>query len=470
MKKIITEAKKDVPETTPEEVKPKTPAPDITDIEGSEDLEQLASPGERDIGIQTFEGTNLIQYSYFTIQYALVDAYETKQPLMIYGDPGIGKSEIIKSFCKKIADEKNKEFLNWTALTTEQREGIIKDPKKYFLFIDIRANELDRTDIAGIPDVFANREWLTTKQPGWIHALSNPDSDGVLFLDEFNHAPEDVLKSMFQVILDKAAYERTFSKNIGIVAAGNLGDEYADALPKALTSRFTAGVLVANPDDWENWALKNGVDRNIIAYVHYNPKENFYVKPKGEHDVFPNPRAHIKLSKRIEAIKARYLQYKQQNITPPTDIYDWVQHASIEICGATWGMGFGAFIKHIRSFQWAELYKNRNQITKTADQGGFPIDKRWSLLVYLTRRLKRLTSDPKLANPKMKKEFEEFMEIFNSFTGEWFMNFVKWVKNDDEKTLNTFLRMAIEGTYNQKIKDEFMNEKLPKIKKYTTMG
>ena len=81
------------------------------------ELEDIGGP----IGnIEQYEQTDLPTFNYKSLALYINFAYNSKQPLLIYGDPGIGKSEVVKGITKQIAESKSKQYVNWSEVSTAQ--------------------------------------------------------------------------------------------------------------------------------------------------------------------------------------------------------------------------------------------------------------------------------------------------------------------------------------------------------------
>jgi len=184
-------------------------------------------------------------------------------PVFIWGAPGIGKSSIVK----QISEAKELEFL------------------------DLRLSLLDPTDLKGIP--FFNAE---TKEGVWAKPSflpSNPDSKGILFLDEINTAPPAVQASAYQLILDRKVGEYTLPQGWSIVAAGNRETDRGVVykMPPPLANRFVHFEMEVDFDDWKQWAYRRGIDVAIIAYLAYDKSMLFTFDPLSNEKSFATPRS-----------------------------------------------------------------------------------------------------------------------------------------------------------------------------------
>jgi len=184
-------------------------------------------------------------------------------PVFVWGAPGIGKSSIVK----QIAEQKELEFL------------------------DLRLSLLDPTDLKGIP--FFNAE---TKEGVWAKPSflpSDPDSKGILFLDEINTAPPAVQASAYQLILDRKVGEYELPKGWSIIAAGNRENDRGVVykMPPPLANRFVHFEMEVDFDDWKAWAYGAGIESAIIGYLAYDKSMLFTFDPTSNEKAFATPRS-----------------------------------------------------------------------------------------------------------------------------------------------------------------------------------
>jgi len=184
-------------------------------------------------------------------------------PVFVWGAPGIGKSSIVK----QIAQAKELEFL------------------------DLRLSLLDPTDLKGIP--FFNAE---TKEGVWAKPSflpSDPDSRGILFLDEINTAPPAVQASAYQLILDRKVGEYELPKGWSIVAAGNRENDRGVVykMPPPLANRFVHFEMEVDFEDWKAWAYSAGIESAIIGYLAYDKSMLFTFDPTSNEKAFATPRS-----------------------------------------------------------------------------------------------------------------------------------------------------------------------------------
>jgi len=188
---------------------------------------------------------------------------ESQIPVFVWGSPGIGKSSIIK----QIAVDKGLEF------------------------VDLRLSLLDPTDLKGIPFFDNENHEAVWASPNFLP--KNPDSKGILFLDEINTAPPSVQASAYQLVLDRKVGDYELPKGWSIVAAGNHESDRGVVyrMPPPLANRFVHLNMEVSFEDWKGWAYEQGIDSSIIAFLHYDNEKLFDFDPSQNQKSFPTPRS-----------------------------------------------------------------------------------------------------------------------------------------------------------------------------------
>jgi len=184
-------------------------------------------------------------------------------PVMIWGPPGVGKSELIAEVAKQHSVP----------------------------LIDIRLSQLEPSDLRGIPFRTDNHvEWAT---PSMLPNTERHGSAGILFLDEITSATPAVSAAAYQLILDRCLGEYEVPECWVIFAAGNRqGDRGVTySMPTPLANRFTHYNFDVNLDDWVLWAHQNGIDERVIAFLRFRPELLFDFDPALNPVAFPTPRS-----------------------------------------------------------------------------------------------------------------------------------------------------------------------------------
>lgn len=184
-------------------------------------------------------------------------------PVMLWGPPGVGKSQIVADIARK--------------------HGVA--------LIDIRLSQMEPTDLRGIP--FRSGSLVEWSIPAVLPDAGRHGEAGILFLDEITSAPPSVSAAAYQLILDRRLGEYEVPPGWVIFAAGNRqGDRGVTyAMPAPLANRFTHYEVEAHLDDWVDWAYARDIDDRVIAFLRFRPDLLFSFDPAHTPIAFPSPRS-----------------------------------------------------------------------------------------------------------------------------------------------------------------------------------
>lgn len=194
--------------------------------------------------------------------------FKQKRPVFLWGQPGIGKSELIHS----IANEMNNTKV-----------------------IDIRLPLWEPTDIKGIP--YYNSDSGTME---WAPPAELPTEDDakdydniILFLDEMNGAARNVQAAAYQLVLDRRVGTYKLPDNVVMVAAGNRESDkgVSYSMPAPLANRFLHYEIRVDFEDWQNWAVNKGIHPDVVGYLTFSKKDLNSFDPSSRERSFATPRS-----------------------------------------------------------------------------------------------------------------------------------------------------------------------------------
>ena len=197
-------------------------------------------------------------------------------PILIHGSPGIGKSTIVKTVAEDL--------------------GIG--------FIDVRLAEIDSVDIRGLPSVDNEKHSMTWNPPDFWPR--DPNSKGILFLDEITSCSRDAQVAAYEIILDRKLGDfYHVPDGWYICAAGNLVEDNAVAysMSSALANRFMHVELVEDADDWTRWAIQNSINPSVVGFIRYRPELLFNMENEDLERGWPSPRSWEKVSHMIDIME-----------------------------------------------------------------------------------------------------------------------------------------------------------------------
>ncbi|MGD8235383.1 MAG: AAA family ATPase [Chromatiales bacterium] len=184
-------------------------------------------------------------------------------PVMLWGPPGVGKSQMVAQIGARHAVP----------------------------VIDIRLSQMEPSDLRGIP--FRTGEHVEWATPAILPDAQRHGEEGILFLDEITSAPPSVSAAAYQLILDRRLGEYEVPDGWAIFAAGNRqGDRGVTyTMPAPLANRFSHFEFETNLDDWVAWAYANGIDERVIGFLRFRPELLFDFDPAHNPVAFPSPRS-----------------------------------------------------------------------------------------------------------------------------------------------------------------------------------
>ena len=262
-------------------------------------------------------------------------------PVMLWGPPGVGKSQIVA----QIAQEKETHL------------------------IDIRLSQLEPSDLRGIPfrtdkgDV----EWAI---PRMLPDVERHGETGILFLDEINAAPPSVSAAAYQLILDRKLGNYHVPEGWAIFAAGNRqGDRgVAYVMPAPLSNRFSHYELDPNLDDWVVWAKEHDIDEHLIGFLRFRPELLFEYIAEQNPIAFPSPRTWEFADRALKKFEGM------------PELLSVSLEAAL---GQAAGIEFMAYLEHLEKLPDIDAILNGEKV-EVPDE----VDLQYAIAAALTRRVK----------------------------------------------------------------------------------
>jgi MoxR-like ATPase len=191
---------------------------------------------------------------------ALQTCISARQPVFLWGPPGVGKSQVAAQTAAAM----------------------------HLALLDIRAVLLDPVDLRGLPHIGEDQRthW---RAPAFLPT----GGAGVLFLDELNAAPPLVQAACYQLILDRALGEYRLPEGWAVLAAGNRDQDRAvtHRMPTALANRFVHLDFEPHLPDWLAWAERAGIRPEVCAFLRFRPALLHDFDPARADRAFPSPRS-----------------------------------------------------------------------------------------------------------------------------------------------------------------------------------
>lgn len=203
----------------------------------------------------------------------LVQCMAHEQSFLLLSAPGVGKSEMVYQ--------------------AAEEAGL---PCRSLL-----GTQIAPEDVSGIPRIVGERSVFC---PPRLLLPEKPDPF-CLFLDELPACAPDIQKAFYSLLLERRLGEHALPAGTWVVAAGNRTMDRAlvRAMSSALVNRVTILHLRVDADEWQAWAVKNGIRADVRNFVAHMP--DALMRPVPSEPVpFSTPRAWALFSRALDMAEA----------------------------------------------------------------------------------------------------------------------------------------------------------------------
>ena len=195
----------------------------------------------------------------------------TMPSVMLWGPPGVGKSQAVRQLAKELE------------ASTGKRTHVT----------DVRLLLFNPIDLRGIPTANADKTLAIWLKPQIFQMDESGDVVNILFLDEISAAPQSVQAAAYQITLDRVVGEHKLPENCIVIAAGNRTTDKSVAfkMPKALANRLLHIQVEGSFASWREWAVKSGVNDKVVGFLSF--RQNYLMGFDSSSDdlAFATPRS-----------------------------------------------------------------------------------------------------------------------------------------------------------------------------------
>lgn len=198
-------------------------------------------------------------------------AVHAAYPVLLWGAPGVGKSDIVTQVAHEIG------------ATLIISHPVTQEP----------------VDVRGLPWPAASKKTATFLPFGDLAKVLSATKPTIWFLDDLGQAPASVQAAYMQLLLSRRIGEHVLPPSVTIIAATN-GREHrsgVNGILECVKSRFVT-IIEVRPtlDDWVQWAVLHGIRPEVVAFLRWQPDLllAFPDRPNGL-EASPSPRtwAHV---------------------------------------------------------------------------------------------------------------------------------------------------------------------------------
>jgi hypothetical protein len=225
--------------------------------------------------------------------------------IQLWGATGVGKSTIVRQSIAEVSNPANQ----WKQ-RADMQEGSGVELIGDWGLIDLRVSLLEPSDLLGLPDLNGNIvRWVPPAQLPIIGHEDRFPHQGVLFLDELNHAPPAMQNACFSLVLDRRCGPHRLLPGWKIIAASNCAEDngHTFPMPPPLRNRFAHFHIRCSLDAFKQWALQHRIDPRIVAFLNWNPTA-LHQPTDNPEESFPTPRSWTNASQLLRIFHNGHLE------------------------------------------------------------------------------------------------------------------------------------------------------------------
>jgi len=173
-------------------------------------------------------------------------------PPMLWGPPGIGKSQGIRAFCQKL----------------EQTTG------RKVLFHEIFLNLCDPSKVEGIAIVAPGKDEVIFVAPDYVRRMdASPEVINVLKLGELCQAVGAIQNLAAPILLDRRVGEFLLPDNCIVMADSNRITDRCSTykMPLNVANRLMHQEVESDFDGWKRWAVNHHIHPAIVGFLSWQP-------------------------------------------------------------------------------------------------------------------------------------------------------------------------------------------------------
>lgn len=170
---------------------------------------------------------------------------QAKQNIFLFGRHGVGKTEIAIQAARECGLKVN--YINLSVI--------------------------ERSDLAGYPDMHAAGDIVNFKSPYFLPPLIDNKPDSVILFDEVDKSSPEITAPLLEILQSKTINGKQINAT-SCILTGNLSNEgsYSNKISTALLDRGAKYILSFNFEKWVDWAKSYQVHDLILGFLRNNPE------------------------------------------------------------------------------------------------------------------------------------------------------------------------------------------------------
>lgn len=239
--------------------------------------------------------STMIKVSPKTMRKHALNCIGADAPFFVWGNPGIGKSEILRALVEKLGYHfedirlsqiesvdlrglpVKQEKVTFTPILNEKGEQTYTEARDESGQVKTHLVEIDGVEthqVVMVPAferhvestvVWAMPDFLRRAKEAW----ENEGKRTAYFFDELNSGSPATMAAAYQFINDRRIGSFELGKGDIVFAAGNLESDggVTNSMPLPLANRFRHYIMEVNTTQWLDYASENGIHPFVVAYL-----------------------------------------------------------------------------------------------------------------------------------------------------------------------------------------------------------
>jgi len=251
-------------------------------------------------------------------------------PVILWGPPGIGKSEMIYSLvCDRMLVEAREEFakaveninkdsdeykelknelekktsvLNFTSVTHELIEAIAP----HCLVLRLAERPIEQLQGVVVPSMSEKENFARFVMPENLVRVKESEW-GIIFLDELDKASDSKFGAATHIMENRVVGDLQLGKGWYVIAAANREEDshLSNPIPPELKNRCANLEVEGDLETWIQWAVRHDVRKDIILFHKFNSGEWLCNYDLDQTYSFPTPRSWVMASRVIDRLEKR---------------------------------------------------------------------------------------------------------------------------------------------------------------------